>query len=99
MNVENIVHMTSIPPPPRSRQHGHVSVLKQEVVDAIAPRNGEIYVDATLGLGGHTEALLEAAPNAIVVGIDRDLVALGRAEERLARFGDRVRFIHGRFSE
>ncbi len=99
MNVENIVHMSSIPPPPRSRRHAHVSVLKQEVVDAIAPQAGGLYVDATLGLGGHAEAVLEAAAGTKLVGIDRDTIALERARERLGRFGDRVVFVHGRFSE
>ncbi|HVY46361.1 MAG TPA: 16S rRNA (cytosine(1402)-N(4))-methyltransferase RsmH, partial [Minicystis sp.] len=99
MNVENIVPMTSIPPPPRSRERTHVTVLKREVVEAIAPRDGGIYVDATLGLGGHAEALLDAAAGARLVGVDRDASALELAKARLDRFGDRVTFVHGAFSD
>ncbi len=56
-------------------------------------------MDATLGLGGHAEALLEAAPSATLVGIDRDPEARAIAAERLARFGDRVAIVAGNFSE
>jgi 16S rRNA (cytosine1402-N4)-methyltransferase len=51
-------------------------------------------VDATLGLGGHTEALLNATPGTRVLGLDRDPEALRRAAERLAPFGDRVTYAH-----
>jgi len=63
------------------------------VVSWLAPRPDGWYVDGTLGLGGHTEALLEAGAGH-VVGIDRDPDALTIARERLARFGDRVTFVH-----
>lgn len=59
----------------------------------LAPRADGWYVDGTLGLGGHTEALLEAGAGH-VIGIDRDQDALRIARERLARFGDRVTFVH-----
>src|SRR5438105_2977928 len=97
MNVENIVPMT-IPPPPRSRDRVHVSVLRVEVVAAIAPQDGGLIVDATLGAGGHAEALLEAA-DVRVIGIDRDASALEVARARLQRFGSRVTFVHGAFSD
>lgn len=56
-------------------------------------------MDATLGLGGHAEALLEAAPNASVIGIDRDPEARAIAAERLKRFGERVEIVAGNFAE
>lgn len=60
----------------------------------LAPRSDGRYVDGTLGLGGHTAALLEAGAGH-VLGIDRDLDALRLSRERLAAFGDRVTFVHG----
>ena len=56
-------------------------------------------LDCTLGLGGHAEALLEAAPEARLVGIDQDPAALERARVRLERFGDRVRFAQANFGD
>lgn len=76
----------------------HVPVLLHEVVGALAPADGETLVDCTLGGGGHSEALLEAA-DCRVIGLDRDPAALSAASERLARFGDRFRAVRARFSE
>jgi len=78
---------------------GHVPVLLREVVDALRPEGGGVFVDATLGLGGHAEALLEASPLVRVVGIDRDPEALAIARARLARFGDRLVTIQGRHED
>ena len=78
---------------------GHVPVLLREVVAALRPEGGGVYVDATLGLGGHAEALLEASPLVRVVGIDRDPEALRLSRERLARFGDRLVTVPGRHEE
>jgi 16S rRNA (cytosine1402-N4)-methyltransferase len=59
-----------------------------------------VVVDATLGAGGHAERLLDAmGPGGKLLGLDRDADALARARERLARFGDRVRFAHGNFDD
>jgi 16S rRNA (cytosine1402-N4)-methyltransferase len=69
------------------------------VVEYLAVREAGVYVDATLGLGGTAERVLEAAPAVQVIGVDRDPESLELARERLARFGDRVQLIHGRFSE
>lgn len=70
----------------------HETVMKGEVVASLAPQAG-IYVDATVGGGGHSEAILEANEEARVVALDRDDVALAAARTRLARFGSRVTFV------
>lgn len=77
----------------------HVPVMVAETLDLLAPerRPGGWFVDATLGLGGHAEALLERAPEARLLGIDRDPQALELAARRLARFGDRVRLENANF--
>jgi 16S rRNA (cytosine1402-N4)-methyltransferase len=80
----------------------HVPVLLDRVVALVAPaleRPGAVLVDATLGLGGHTEAVLNRCPQAQVVGIDRDVHALDHSRERLAPFGERVRFVHAVYDE
>lgn len=80
----------------------HVPVLLDRVVDLLAPslaEPGSVVLDATLGLGGHAEALLAACPNARLIGLDRDREALARAGERLAAYGDRVRGVHAVYDE
>ena len=78
---------------------GHQSVLLREVVEGIAPKQGGVYIDATCGLGGHSEAMLDAsAPDGRVMSIDRDPDALAIARKRLARFGDRSTVVEGDFS-
>ncbi len=78
----------------------HVPVLKEEVVAHLAPRPGGRYIDATVGAGGHAEAILErSAPDGRLLGIDRDPSALEVAGERLSRFGRRVTLVHGSFRE
>lgn len=75
---------------------GHVSVMADRIVELLAPALAgadSVYVDCTLGLGGHAEAILARCPNASLIGIDRDPAALERAGERLAPFGDRVRLV------
>ncbi|HEX9941925.1 MAG TPA: 16S rRNA (cytosine(1402)-N(4))-methyltransferase RsmH [Thermoanaerobaculia bacterium] len=75
----------------------HLPVMVVETLEWLEPRRGGLFVDATVGLGGHSEALLEASPDTQVVGIDRDPEALARAGRRLARFGPRVRLVHANF--
>ncbi len=77
----------------------HVPVLLREVVELLAPERGGVFVDATLGLGGHAEAILEAGDAVELVGIDRDPQALALAGERLARFGPRARLLEGNFAD
>jgi 16S rRNA (cytosine1402-N4)-methyltransferase len=81
---------------------GHVPVLLERVVALVAPAlqsEGAILVDATLGLGGHTEAVLERCPGAHVIGIDRDVHALDRSRARLAPYGERVTLVHAVYDE
>jgi len=80
----------------------HVPVLLDRVVALLTPaleHDGAVLVDATLGLGGHTEAVLTSCSLARVIGIDRDEAALAMAGERLAAFGDRFTGIHARYDE
>jgi len=83
----------------------HLPVMVAETLDLLAPerRPGGWFVDATLGLGGHAEALLLRAPEARLLGLDRDPQALERAAQRLAVFNeggaDRVRFEHANFQD
>ena len=78
----------------------HTPVLLEECLDALAPvlgRKDSVVVDGTLGLGGHSEAILARFADATVVGIDRDTVALRLASERLARFGPRFVAVHSTY--
>jgi 16S rRNA (cytosine1402-N4)-methyltransferase len=68
----------------------HVPVMVGEAVEWLRPRPGACLVDATVGLGGHAAALLAAAPDTRLLGLDRDPHALRRAAERLAPWGERV---------
>ena len=77
----------------------HRPVLLQETIQWLAPERGGLYVDATLGLGGHSELILESSPEAEVIGFDRDGAALRLARERLARFGERFRAVHSDYRE
>lgn len=80
----------------------HVPVLLDRVVALLAPaldHEGAVLVDATLGLGGHSEAVLASCSLARVIGIDRDPEALARAGERLAPFGARFTGVHAVYDE
>jgi 16S rRNA (cytosine1402-N4)-methyltransferase len=76
----------------------HISVLLHESMRLLRPERGGLFVDATVGLGGHSEAILEVSEQAIVIGIDQDAAALESAKSRLARFGERVTLVHANFS-
>lgn len=78
----------------------HQPVLLSTCVNLLAPAlqsPGAIFIDCTLGMGGHTEAVLTACPAARAYGIDRDPEALNLAGERLAPFGDRFTPIHAEY--
>jgi 16S rRNA (cytosine1402-N4)-methyltransferase len=77
----------------------HIPVLLDPTVELLAPDRGGVFVDCTLGLGGHARAILERAPGARLIGIDRDPQALALAAARLEEFGDRVTRIEGEFGE
>jgi 16S rRNA (cytosine1402-N4)-methyltransferase len=74
-------------------------VLLRETIELLAAERGGLFVDCTVGLGGHSEAILQASPDAKVLGIDRDEEALGLATERLAQYGSRFRSVHADFRE
>jgi 16S rRNA (cytosine1402-N4)-methyltransferase len=76
----------------------HIPVLRDEVISVFAPVPAGVLVDATVGGGGHSAALLAARADIRVVGLDRDEVALAAAAERLAPFGERVTLVHAPFS-
>jgi len=76
----------------------HVPIMVREVTDLLQPERGGVFVDGTLGGGGHSEAILRLLPETgRLIGIDRDETALRAASERLSPFGDRFTAIHGNF--
>jgi len=81
----------------------HISVMRDTCVDLLTPAINKsetpVVVDATLGLGGHSEALLESNPNLVLIGIDRDLDAIVKAKNRLAKYENRVKLNHAIFDE
>ncbi|KAB0665394.1 16S rRNA (cytosine(1402)-N(4))-methyltransferase RsmH [Oryzomonas japonica] len=79
----------------------HLSVMPDEVIALLQPRPGGIYLDGTLGGGGHTALIAELCGpgNGMVIGIDQDQEALEAAGRRLAEFGPAVRLVHGNFAE
>ena len=80
----------------------HVPVLLERVLELLAPAlqgRPAVVVDATLGLGGHAEALLTRFPEVRLIGLDRDPDALARSGERLSPYGERVRLVHAVYDE
>jgi 16S rRNA (cytosine1402-N4)-methyltransferase len=82
-------------------KEGHLPVLAEEVLAMLAPRSGSLQIDATLGGGGHTERILEAAnPDGRLLGLDADPAAIARVERRLRPvFGDRLVLRQANFRE
>jgi 16S rRNA (cytosine1402-N4)-methyltransferase len=75
----------------QNQQFEHTTVLLCEAVDLLAPRSGGVYVDGTLGGGGHAEEVLKrSAPDGIIIGLDQDKEAVARSGERLAEYGARA---------
>jgi len=72
----------------------HISVLSEEVLEYLRPERGKVYVDGTLGLGGHTQQILQASePDGMVIGFEWDDQAARLAQQRLENFGKRLRLI------
>lgn len=84
--------------PDLAAEKAHEPVLLKETLDLLQPQRGGLFVDATLGLGGHSIAILES-PNVELIGIDQDTEALSLARERLSHFAERVSTFHANFSE
>ncbi len=76
----------------------HLSVLPEEVIRFLEPEDGKTYLDGTLGGGGHAALILEKAPDALLIGIDRDQAALAAAGTRLAVHKEHIRLVHGDFA-
>ncbi|WP_411820759.1 16S rRNA (cytosine(1402)-N(4))-methyltransferase RsmH [Hyphococcus formosus] len=76
----------------------HIPVMLKEVVTALAPKPGGVYVDATFGAGGYSRAILEAA-DCTVYGFDRDPTAIERAQDIIVEFGGRLQLINRPFAE
>jgi 16S rRNA (cytosine1402-N4)-methyltransferase len=77
----------------------HRPVLLEETLKFLAPERGGLFIDCTVGLGGHSEAILNASSETRVLGIDRDPSALEYTIQRLAPFGDRFKAVHANFHE
>ncbi|MDL4771016.1 MULTISPECIES: 16S rRNA (cytosine(1402)-N(4))-methyltransferase RsmH [Thermomonosporaceae] len=85
-------------------ESGHVPVMLDRVLTLLAPAvqitgRAPVYLDGTLGMGGHAEAMLRAHPGLRLIGLDRDTTALERSARRLAPFGDRVTLVHAVYDE
>ena len=77
----------------------HISVLLNECIDALNIRPDGVYVDGTLGLGGHSEQIARRLDTGLLIGIDRDETAIERAGKRLEPYGARVKLVHGNFCD
>jgi len=77
----------------------HRPVLLKETLKFLVPERGGLFVDCTVGLGGHSEAILESSERTRVLGLDLDPSALAYARQRLARYGDRFRAVQANFRE
>lgn len=89
------------PDEPHERQAmPHQPVLLDEVIGYLKPSPGGLYLDGTVGAGGHAEAVLErSSPDGRLLGLDRDPMAIRWARKRLSRFGERVQFVQGSFAD
>lgn len=77
----------------------HISVLREELVDGLGIRDDGHYLDVTLGGGGHTELILRRSPSCFVTSVDRDVMAIEAASERLKEFEDRLKIVRSNFAE
>lgn len=85
--------------PENEAERAHRSVLLDESLRFLGADGGGLFIDATLGMGGHSEGILEVSPATSVIGIDQDSEALELAKARLSRFGKRVTFVRANFCE
>jgi 16S rRNA (cytosine1402-N4)-methyltransferase len=81
------------------RDAPHRPVLLRETIEFLNPERGGLFLDCTVGLGGHSEAILETSETTQVIGFDRDEQALAAATQRLLRFGQRFHAVHADFRE
>ena len=81
------------------KEPAHYSVLLRESIDALNIRPDGVYVDGTLGLGGHSEQIAKRLTTGRLIAVDRDQTALERAGERLAPYAGRITFVHGNFRD
>jgi 16S rRNA (cytosine1402-N4)-methyltransferase len=96
MGLENSENFEELEP---TANFVHIPVLSREVVEGLAIRPGGHYLDATVGGGGHSQLILEAALDVHLTAIDQDEQAIAAAKERLKDFGDRVQFWRGNFAQ
>ena len=85
--------------PDKDLESTHLPVLLEEVMDFLQPQGGGLFIDATLGLGGHAQAILAAGPRTELLGIDQDSEALSRANQRLTSFRGRYHLVQANFAE
>jgi 16S rRNA (cytosine1402-N4)-methyltransferase len=90
--------VTNDEPQTTNHQPGHTPVMVAEVLEHLAPERGGVFIDCTVGLGGHARALLEAGASR-VIGLDRDPSALERSRDALAAFGAQVELVHSDYRE
>lgn len=93
MNVDS-----QTPPDEEATMFSHIPVLSRELIEGLAVHPGGHYLDATVGGGGHTRLLLEAALNVQVTAIDQDADALAAAQKYLARYEEQVNFVRSNFA-
>ena len=79
--------------------NGHIPVLLDECIKYLNIRPDGVYVDGTLGMGGHSEAILQRLTTGRLIAIDRDAEAVRRASARLAPYADRLTIVHGNFRD
>ena len=79
--------------------NGHIPVLLDECIKYLNIKPDGMYVDGTLGMGGHSEAILQRLTTGRLISIDRDITAIERAGERLAPYADRLTIVHGNFRD
>lgn len=79
-------------------QYSHIPVLTKEVLQYLSPRKNQNFIDCTLGLGGHSEKILEkSAPNGKLLAIEQSVEGLNEVKKRLEKYKDRITFVHGNF--